>query len=183
MAQTERTTAEVNALLADNTSGEISPIDMRDTIASALGGYGSLILTIAGAGATKSAIGQTPLKITEYNAAGPQSSDTNTNGTTVDDAAGTITIGQTGVYYVTFFCSFSLDANNKTVHFQPFINDVVGLVEVDRFLGTGSDVGVVSMGAVVQYTAADVVDIRVFIDSGTAELTFEAMGFSVFRVG
>lgn len=183
MAQTERITSDINALLADNTTGAISPQDLRDAIASAFGGYGSLLLTIAGAGAIKSAVGQTPLAITEYNAAGPQSVSVNTTGTAVDAGAGTITIGQTGFYYVSFFSSFSLSQNNRVIHFQPHINDVVGLVEVDRFVGTGTDIGVVAMGAVVPYTAADVVDVRVFIDTGTADITFEALGFSAFRVG
>lgn len=183
MAQTERLTTDIQTLLADNSDGAISPQDMRDTVASALGGYCGMVLTIAGAGAVLSSVAQTPVKITEYNAKPAQSVDVNTAGTTGDIAAGTLTIGADGYYFISFFSSFSLSQNNKTVHFQPFIDDVVGLVEVDRFVGTGTDVGVVAMNAVVSYTAGQVVDVRVFIDSGTANVTFEALGFSIFRVG
>jgi hypothetical protein len=183
MSQTERTTDAVMALLADNTTGNIDPEDMRDAIATSMGGYASMILNIAGSGAVKSSVSTTPVKITEYNVVTAQSITDNAGGSSADAATGVLTVGTTGCYFVSFFTSFSLDGNNKLVHFQPFINNTVGLVEVTRFIGTGSDTGLVAMNAVVPYSAGDEVDIRVLLNTGTQDVTFEALGFTIFRVG
>lgn len=183
MPQTERTTAQIQSLLANNTTGDISPQDLRDAIATVLGGYASILLTVSGAPATKTGVAQTPLVITEYDLIGSQSVDANVGGASASAATGEITIGQTGLYWVSFFASFFASANNVLVHFHPFIDNAVGLVKVDRFLSTGADVGVVSMGAVVPYSEGAEVDIRIFVGAGTTDITFEAMVFSVHRVG
>ena len=183
MPQTERTTAAIQSLLANNTTGDISPQDLRDVVATVFGGYASMLLTVSGAPVTKTGIAQTPLIITEYDLVGSQSVDANVGGSAASAVTGKITIGQTGFYWVSFFASFFASANNILVHFHPFIDNAIGLVKVDRFLGTGADVGVVSMGAVVPYSEGAEVDIRIFVDTGTVNITFEAMVFSVFRVG
>lgn len=183
MTQTERTVAAVQALLADNASEDISPEDLRDAIATVIGGYASLLLTINNAPQTKVGVAQTPVVITEYDLVGSQSIDANAGGHQANATTGELTVGETGLYFVSFFASFSLSQNNKVVHFHPFIDGQVGLVEVERFVGTGSDIGVVAMNAVVPYAAGAVVDMRVFIDAGVADVTFQALGFSTFRVG
>lgn len=183
MTQTERTLAAVQALLADNASQDISPQDLRDAIASAAGGYASLLLTITGAPATLVGVAQTPVLIAEYDLRASQSIDANIDGHSADLVTGAITVGETGIYFHSFFASFSLSINNRTIHFQPHTNNAVGLLEVDRFIGSAGDVGVIAMHAVVPYAKGDVVDMRVLIDSGTGDVTFEAIGFCMFRVG
>lgn len=181
--QTERTLAAVQALLADNASEDISPQDVRDAIASVAGGYASLILTISGAPVTMIGVAQTPVVIAEYDLLASQSIDANIDGHSADLVTGSITVGEAGIYFQSFFASFSLSTNNKIIHFQPHTNNAVGLLEVDRFVGSAGDVGVIAMHTVVPYAKGDVVDMRVLIDSGTADLTLEAMAFCMFRVG
>jgi hypothetical protein len=54
---------------------------------------------------------------------------------------------------------------------------------VDRWIGTGTDTGVVAFDGLITYTEGQYIDMRVKIDNGTANLTFLAAGFSAFRVG
>jgi hypothetical protein len=183
MADTEKTTSELQTLLANNASGAISPQDLRDFMASTMGGYASMILTIAGSPATPQGLTTSDQIITAYNAVSAQSSDLFTNGCSASAATGKITIGQTGYYLVSFFTSSRVDDNNKVVHFTPYIDDAIGLVEVDRKFGTANDVGSIAMNAIVPYTAGAVVDIRVRVESGTTNITYEALGFHLHRVG
>lgn len=180
---TERTTSAINALLADNSIGAISPQDLRDAIATAMGGYASLVLTANNAPATLSSVGTSYSVITQYDIVGAQSSDNNTSGSSASAASGLITIGTTGVYLVTFSTSFSTSANNKLVTFRPHIDGSPGIVEVDRAIGTGSDIGSASITGVVTYTAGQSVDMRVKIDAGTSNVIFQALAFAVVRVG
>lgn len=140
--------------------------------------FAGMILTIAGAGAVLSSVSQTPVKITQYNLV------TNAGGgLAADKDSGVIVISETGVYSIQFWTSFSISTNNRIVHFQPHINGSVGLVEVDRFLGTGSDIGVVAFQGVITFQEGTQVDMRAFVNIGSTDFTFEAMGFSIFRVG
>jgi hypothetical protein len=183
MAQTERSTATLQTLLADNVSGNISPNDIRDAIGSALGGYAGLSLTISGSPAAPLSVAQTPVKITEYDTVTAKSIDANLMGSTADAATGTITVGQTGIYHCGFYCSFSSSVNNKIVRFQHFVDNTLTEIEVQRFIRTGSDIGLVSLEGVFAFTAGEVHDVRVFIDVGTADLSFQALGFNIYRVG
>lgn len=183
MADTERTTAALQALLADNTSGAIGPQDLRDLLASCLGGYAGLLLSIAGSPAAPLTLTTMDQVLTQYNAVSAQSSDLFTGGCSADAGTGKITIGQTGLYHVGFFASCRVSTNNKIVHFTPYIDNVIGLVEVDRKFGTSGDVGVVSMHAVVPYTGGAVVDVRARDEAATTDITFESMAFHVHRVG
>lgn len=140
--------------------------------------FAGMILTIAGAGAVLSSVSQTPVKITQYNLVTNEG-----GGLTADEDSGVIGISETGVYSIQFWSSFSISTNNRIVHFQPHINGSVGLVEVDRFLGTGSDIGVVAFQGVITFQEGTQVDMRAFVNIGSTDFTFEAMGFSIFRVG
>lgn len=179
---TERTTAEINALLADNTGGDISPQDIRDAFATSHGGYAGLILSIAGAPATLP-VSTSPAVITQYNIRSAQSVDTNTGGCSADPATGIITVGQTGIYKVGFFCSSSIDANNRLGRFTPHINGSVGLVDVERAFSNANDIGSISFHGIIPYTAGDQIDIRVALDTGTATMSFVSLGFHLHRIG
>jgi len=179
---TERTTAEIMALLANNQTGEISPEDIRDAFATSHGGYAGLLLSIAGAPTTLP-VSTTPAVITQYNIRSAQSVDANTGGCSADPATGIITIGQTGIYKVGFFCSSSIDANNRLGKFTPYINGSIGLVDVERAFSNANDVGSISFHGVVQYTAGDQIDMRVALNTGTATMTFVSLGFHLHRIG
>ena len=87
------------------------------------------------------------------------------------------------IYFLSFFASFSSSAANKLVKFRPHLNGSPGLIEVDRFVSTSGDTGVVAFNGVIPQAATTKIDVRVAIDTGTTNLTFLAAGFSAFRVG
>jgi len=184
MTQTEREWSTLEALLADNTSGQVSPQDIRDAFASAHG-YGSLLLSASGAPAIVSTVTNSAFKLVDiYDSVTTQSSDVNVAGTSGTlSSTYSLTIGTTGIYYVSFFCSFSSSQNNDLVTFAPHVDGSPGLVEVARYVSTGGDTGSVAMMAVVPYTVGNVVDMRVKVGGTTANLTFLGAGLSTFRVG
>lgn len=183
MSQTERSWADVQALITDNTVAAISPQDVRDAFASTQG-FASMLLSVPGAPQTVFGVGTGYSLLDIFDVISGQSSAVNSNGSTaVLSPDYRITWGSTGFYFVSFFASFSSSDNNHLITFRPHVNGAPGLVEVDRFVGTGSDVGVVAFNGVIPYTAGDYVDMRVKIDSGTSDLEFLAAGFCGFRVG
>lgn len=183
MAQTEKSTAAVNAILADNTAQAISPQDMRDVVASMMGGYASMLLTIAGAPAIKSSVAQTLLIITEYDRKEAQSIDVNLSGVTANDSTGKITIGVTGLYKISFYSSFSSSAANKNILFRLFLNSVVSNIGISRFVANTNQNGAVGFDVIVALTASDVIDVRISIDSASSDISFDSLGFNCYRVG
>jgi len=181
MPQTERTTAEVNELLKDNTSEDISPQDMRDVVASIFGGYAGL--GFAGAASGSLAVDVTPAVITQYDEVISQSIDVNLEGCAANQSTGIITIGQAGIYQINFFCSFDLTQNNRLVSFQLFVNGGSDEPGLERFVSNGADVGEVAASGPAVLADGAVLDIRASIDTGTAGMIFSSLGFSVFRVG
>lgn len=183
MTQTEKSEAAIEALLIDNAVGAISPQDLRDAFASGMG-YAGMILSIAGAPASMIGVGTSYSLVDVCSLVTSQSIDVNLLGSTATlSPTYSLTPGATGIYHVEFWASFSTSANNHLVTFAPHVNGSIGLVEVDRWIGTNTDTGVVSMGAIIPYTVADVIDMRVKVDSGSIDLTFLAAGFNFFRVG
>lgn len=183
MAQTERSWAAIEAILADNTTGDISPVDLRDAMGSSLGGYCGLDLTPSGAPVALNGVSTTPILINVYDEIQAQSIDTNLNGASGSLASGSITFGSDGIYQVNFFAAFTSSQNNVVTLFSSFINGVTGLPAIRVNVGTGADVGSVAAGGIFVRSSGDIFDSRVSIDSGSTNLTFESLSLSVFRVG
>jgi hypothetical protein len=183
MAQTEQDQVGIRALLADNGTGAISPQDLRDALASQMG-YASIVLSAAGQPLTVTGVNQTYALVDIFDTIASQSVDVNTNGCTA--TLGTdhrITFGSAGFYYVSFFASFYTDTNNELITFRPHISGAPGLIEVDRWIGTGADTGSVAMNSIVPFTAGQYLDIRIKSDVGTEDVTFKAAGLCVHRAG
>ena len=182
MAQTERTYASIETLLADNVIGAINPQDLRDAIAS-LTGYGGLLLSTSGAGATMNTVGTTPVLIDVFDTITAQSASVNTAGIAAQlSATYSLTIGATGIYMVSFWASLSSSAIPRTLTFQLFRGGVVDIINLERYV-SASDTGAVAFSQACSLTAADVLDMRVFGNTGTTNLTFRGAGFSVNRAG
>ena len=98
MADTPRSLANLQTLLADNASKQISPQDLRDFLVTSLGVYGSLSCFEA---STQQDNPYTGTKLTCFTTNGAS------NGTTPDHTDDSITIGVTGIYDVYFQISFS----------------------------------------------------------------------------
>jgi len=183
MAQTERDNVVNRTNLADNTSGDISETDVRDALASAMG-YGSMVLTTSGAPAVLSSVGTTLLLINVFDQIQSKSIDVNLLGTDVVLSPDwKITFNSNGFYQVNFYCSFSSDQNNRLYTFSAVKNNSQIQPEIDQFLSTGIDTQVVSGMGIDAFVAGDFIDVRVKINTGTANLTFLAAGFSAHRVG
>ena len=183
MPEQERTIANLAALLADNTTGDIDESDIRDLMASAMGGYAGLLQSVAGGSDTLVAVGATPVLITVYDLVSSQSIDVNLVGASASLLNSQLAVGVDGFYLVSFFASFTLGSNNKKVRFIAFLNGLATDLEFDTFVSNGSDIGAVAFSHVFQLSAADLVDFRVAITSGTADVVFSTCGLSLHRVG
>lgn len=91
MVDTIRSLADLLALLADNSSGDISAQDVRDVVVSLHGVYGEMYVT---GGASAQSLDTTPAQLTGFAANG------NSSGTTPDHTNDQITVGTDGVYLV-----------------------------------------------------------------------------------
>jgi len=173
MADTSRTLAALLALLADNTTGAISPQDLRDALLSCMSGYGSI--TVLGASAAQTSISATPAKLTGFTANGPSSQ------MTVDHTTDTITVGITGVYKLRCQVSFSGTAS-KTFLFRAYVNGVVTTLGCTRMLGASGDVGSCGFGGLLALTASDAVTVYISSSDGGTALTVADAQLSLVRV-
>lgn len=183
MSQTERTIAQVQSILANNATKDISPEDIRDALATALGGYAGLLLTIAASPVIKATLSTIPLIISEYNLVTAQSVDENINGTGANVGTGIITTNQSGIYRLGFHASYSLDTSNKEVSFQLFKNAAVDQVGIKQFILTTPRKALVCFETIVLANAGDDWDIRTFIDSGSVDMEFTSLAFTCHRIG
>lgn len=173
MAETERTFAELQTLLADNTTQAISAQDLRDLMVTALGGYASIYVD---GGAVAQSLTSTAAKLTAFTAAGPA------RGAAGSHANDDITINVDGLYRVSM--SASLFASVAT------------LVDLELFKGgvkesgfsarvsapASSGVVVASFDGLVSLSNGDVLDVRGTV-APDADVTIRHAHFSVKRVG
>jgi len=95
---TIKTKAELTALFADNTTGAISPQDLRDFLDTTMGGYGGISCTDGVTG--QALVATTAEQLTEFTENGIS------NGTTPDYTGNDITIDYAGVYDIQLNVSF-----------------------------------------------------------------------------
>ncbi len=182
MTQTELTTADMNTALQDNVANDISPSDLRNAMATALGGYAGLFQAVGPT--TMFLVPATPTVISVWDNLSPKSLDVNAAGSTASLATEEITIGEAGVYHVDFFASFTTGNNNKTVQFQPFVNAVGTSFKVLQRLSTGSDIQSTPFTGIFAFAKDDTIDMRVaVVVGGPDDVLFQNASFSIFRVG
>jgi hypothetical protein len=167
MADTSRDLAALQALLADNTTGDISPQDLRDAILSCLSGYGHI--SVLGGATNQSGITATPVELVAFAADGPSSSDVTTS-----HGDNSITVSVAGKYLVNVQVSFSGTAS-KTYLLRAHVDTVATTLGCQRKLGTGGDVGSCSFSGVLSLAASQVVTVYVSSsDGGTDILAVDA---------
>lgn len=169
-----RTLAQLQALLADNISGQISPQDIRDFLVSVLGVYGSIYVVD---GAVPQVPGATPVKLTAF------ANNGIARGLTPDHTNDRLTVdaNSAGDYLVVFQCAFS-GTNNATFEFEAYVNSVASGYKVSRKLGVAGDVGSCSLIGLV--TLADGDDVEIFVNGGPGDsLTVEDAQLVLVRVG
>lgn len=182
MTQTELSTAAMNAALPDNQAGEISPSDVRNAMATALGGYASFVQTVSPT--TMLSVTSTPTIIDVWDGIAAQSSDVNAAGATASLTTEKITVGEDGIYFFNFFASFRTGSNNRTVQFQPGVNGTPASLKILQRIGTASDVQTCPYTGTFVLTKDDEIDMRVaVVAGGTTDVLFDGASFSIFRVG
>ena len=176
MADTAKSVADLQTLLANNTSGAISPQDLRDFLVSALGVYGGI--SVNGNGTeTQSNIGTTPVKLVGFD------TDGNANGCTPAQASDQITVDVAGNYRISFHATFSGDASIYS--FRARIDGVEQPFGCGRKIGTAGDVGSTSFEAPgITLAATDVLTIYVESDAASGDaITLVDSTFSINMVG
>ena len=171
MADTKRSLATVLALLADNTTGDISAQDMRDAVLSLSPDYGDMYMTPENS--TETTITDT----TNFFVIGGTfifksglDWDMNTNGQLryTGAAARAVT--------VTASCTFTAASNNQTLEFALAKNGVVVPgTYVDKRVGTGTDVRSLAIVGLETVTTNDYVSILARNQTSTANCTIKHM--------
>lgn len=159
MADTIKSVADLLTLFADNTSGAISPQDLRDFLVSALGVYGDL--RVEAGSAAQTSIDTTPVKLTGFNANGLG------NGITPDHVTDNdLSVLTTRVVEVSFACTF-LGTASQTFYFEIYKNGASTGIRGRADINATPDVAHVSCGGLVSCTAADNIEVYVYSAAGS----------------
>jgi hypothetical protein len=170
---TIKTHAELTALLADNTTGDISPQDIRDFLDSVMGVYGAIFVSAGSTGQTiASGVAE---QVTEFTHDGAAS------GVTPAYGSNQITIDNAGIYAVNFNMSFA-GITNCTFQFTMYkhgspMSPVLG---AQRKTGN-TDIGSCGFNCQVTLVATDVLSIWVEGDQNGA-FTAQDCQFTVQRI-
>jgi len=180
MADTIRDRADILALFADNTSGDISEQDLRDYVVSSWGVYGQLSI-IDNSSYTQSSLATSPSWTTLLHC------DTSTaNGVTpvaTQSTTNTLTCatGGAGVYFIWFVACFT-GSSNATYLIKLFNNAVATGFQCERKIGTGTDVGNTDFHGIITLAEADVLDVRAQADAASKSITVQSGQFGIMRI-
>ena len=171
---TIRTNAALQTLFADNTTGAISPQDLRDFLDSVMGVYGSILLTSGSTGQTVA--NGVPEKMTEWSSNGVNV------GCTPAFGSNQITIDNAGVYEIAFQMSFD-GVTGDTFQFTLYNNGspVSPVLGCRRKTGT-ADVGSCSFIGQLTLAATDTLSIWVESDANGTPVWRDAQ-MTVKRIG
>ncbi len=178
MADTARTKAEVLALLADNTTNEISAQDLRDLVVSILPGVGTMNMQGNAAATTISVAG------TYVKAAGT------TVAATLQDftmpATNRLQYNGAPDVYATAFAGVSMvsASNSQILGLRIAKNGDATATEavastIRRKTGTGADVGAAFVGFECIMSTGDYLELFVTNESGTTTVTTTELYFKV----
>jgi hypothetical protein len=166
MPDTQRDTTSLLALFADNTSGNISPQDLRDGVVSILGGYGGL--RADGSAAQMTGLNATPTKLTVFTH-NLVADGANVVPSTAND---NVTVNITGNYEV--HASVSFDGSGGAVQyvFEVYVGGVA--TGVRGMVASISGTAHASASGTVAITAGQTVEVRVSTNTGSSVLTARA---------
>jgi len=178
MADTQRSVAEILALMGDNITGNISPQDIRDQIISMRPTHAQLYVAVADAAAISIA------DTTSYFECTAPAWTLSSGAYSWDESSGNGELTYTGAADVTAFVSvtisFTTASNNQVVHWRIGKNGVPdGASEQLRKTGTGADVGSITVHEEVSMSTNDYVSLFVRNDTSTANVTVEACNMTV----
>lgn len=173
MAETQRTLAALIALFADNTTGDISPQDLRDFLVSSQGGYGSIYVN--GGSTAQTGITGTPAKMTGFATNGISS------GTTPDHGNDLVTVDVSGDYLIN--ASVSFVGSSSDVFQVEIYNNTTGTgYAFNRFISAGGDTGAAACSALITCAANDEVSLYISSSTGGTSFTPQEASLIVTRV-
>lgn len=156
MPDTQRSTAALIALYADNTARAISEQDLRDGIVSAFGGYGAIYVND---GATaQNFTAATPAKLTGFAANGISS------GMTPDEADDELVIGVDGDHM--FACSLAMTAQASAIVKAQFRKNGTAVTGA-RTQGKADATGKLTLSWSFPFAAVATDSITVWLESDT----------------
>lgn len=173
MADTPRTLSALLALLADNTSRNISEQDLRDVLVSILGGYAEIYCNDA---STAQTVNDTPQRMTGFTTNGPDS------GCTADAANDKIVIDVAGDYLVSIAVAYA-GTLSKTFEIYAAVGTTPSHIGFHRKLGTAGDVGAGSACGILTLAASDEVSAYVHSSDGGTSFTPQNAQLTVKRIG
>jgi len=173
MADTQRTLAALQALFADNTTGDISPQDLRDFLVSSMGGYGSIYVN--GGSTAQTGITGTPAQMTGFATNGISS------GTTPDHANDKITILTAGDYLINASASF-IGSSSDIFQVEIYNNTTGTGYAFNRFISAGGDTGDAGCNALITCAANDEISLYISSSTGGTSFTPQEASLIVTRV-
>jgi hypothetical protein len=174
MADTKRSVVALKVLLADNTSGDISPQDVRDFLVTALGVTGSIV-TPLGSTTGQALTADTWTKCTLF-------TEEQSLGVTASHADDRLTMPIAGTYFGTTSFSMESTAPNVTFEFALYLDGVITELGASRKVSTANDVGSASFAGLAVCTTNQYTELWVKASANT-NLVFKSANFTAFLVG
>lgn len=182
MSETQRTVAEIYALLVDNVSGDISPQDLRDAFESWRPAIGEIYVPGADSGA---------IAITDttnyFEATGMTWTLSTAESRLFDQSAGNGRLTYLGVADAIIKVSLSLSVtavgNNQLLHFRIGKNAATDdSSERIRFVGTGADVGSSTTQLLSTVSTGDYVSVWARNETSTGNVGIEVANLQAITV-
>ncbi len=172
MTQTQRSVAQIYALLADNITEDISPQDHRDSLETWRVGHGQIYVPAAASAAIVIA------NNTDYFEATAPAWTLSAGGVFFDESAGNGRLTYIGVADVMLHlaCTISMTSgvNAQVTHWRLGKNAVTdGAAEVQRRIGTGSAVGSTALHLIESMSQGDYVSLWVRNSTAANDITLE----------
>ena len=177
MADTSRELTALLALFPDNTTGQITPQNLRDLAVSMLSGYGCLSGTTEGSEITS----ESAVVIDQFSEESVSSDDVTLN---ADDNDGRIAVSVEGDYLISVCASLKNEVTCTPGNIAVFKNGVVvpGLNATLRSGVSANQITPVSIAAIVHLEADDYVDVRGWVAT-SGDLLVKGGSFFIKRVG
>lgn len=170
MADTQRSIAQILALLADNSSGDISPQDLRDAFVTWKMRHGQIYVASGGGAAT------TVSNTADYFECNASTWTLSSGAADFDESGGNGRLTYTGVadvmLHVACTISFTAASNNQVLHFRLGKSGTTDAAsEVQFKIGTGSDVGSTAIHLIVSLSTGQYLSLFVRNETSAANVT------------
>jgi hypothetical protein len=182
MAETQRTVAEIYALLADNTTSAISPQDLRDAFESWRPAVGGIYVTVANRGAITIADSTNYFEATAmtWTLSSPESR-------LFDESAGNGRLTYIGVPDVLVRVSLSVSMTavgiNQLLHFRIGKNATTDdASQITRYVTTGSDIGASATQLLTTLSTGDYVSVWARNETSAGNVNIEVANLQAITV-